>query len=531
MSTFLLRFYFAVSFLALPFAVFAQDPVLFSRCYGGLSQEDKCWSVIDAPPGVIMSGRTNSTDGDVTGLHGGEDGWVVRTNIFGTIAWSKCYGGTSDENFFRTIRTADGHLLHVGYSEAVNGDVTQNYGMRDFWVVKTDTLGALIWQKSYGGSAEDCAFAALDFNDGTYLIGGVSHSTNGLVTGHHGTTTYRDVWILKVSAQDGHLIWEHSYGGAANEGSTQYVHGFRLFSMVQYDSSSFAFTCTSNSQDGDVQSGDGTNNFWLVKADTSGQILFEKSYGGSYHDFSYNLVKAYDGGFLLVGSSSSNDGDVTGHHGSTMSVYDYWVARTDSSGVLLWQRSCGGNANEDAYGVCATPLGFYIIGRCESSNGDVLGQGYQGSMDSWVCYLDNNGVYRWGRCFGGSAWDQCNDVFVGANGMLTCGGFAASNDGDVFNNHGGYDFWLAKLADVTSVPENSEANGMTLFPNPGGDKIWLSGTAAVHSVEVYDVAGHRVADLIPQNGTLDCSTLARGCYVFILYRDEEIVDRVKWIRQ
>src|SRR5262245_7268572 len=114
-------------------------------------------------------------------------------------------------------------------------------------------------------------------------------------------------------------------------------------------------------------------------------IEWQKRYGGTNSEYAYSVEQTNDGGYIAVGSSFSNDGDVTNHHGSS-TTFDYWVIKIDSSGLLQWQKSLGGTLNDEARGVKQTPDGSYIIvGSSFSANGDVTGHhGTTTHDDYWI---------------------------------------------------------------------------------------------------------------------------------------------------
>ncbi|HET6990430.1 MAG TPA: hypothetical protein VFJ43_03860, partial [Bacteroidia bacterium] len=307
---------FSFLLLLFPALVFSQAvPLVSTRCYGGSGNEDRCFGTIEMPQGFLMTGKTNSADGDVTDFHGSEDGLLVKTDALGNVAWSHAYGNSGLEALFTSIRTSDGNLLSVGYSSSVGGQVTTNAGMADYWVIKTDVLGNIIWQKSYGGSKDDVAYCAVEMADGTYLIGGLSNSLDGDITDHHGNnSTFSDAWFIRVNPANGAILWKRSYGGSGNEGDFGNFSYFKLLNIVTRGDSTFAFTCMTSSADGDVQSNPtGSLSYWLVKSSEAGTVLFEKSYGGTNNDISYNLALTNDGGYIVVGGSASNDGDLTAH--------------------------------------------------------------------------------------------------------------------------------------------------------------------------------------------------------------------------
>nr|MBA3987295.1 hypothetical protein [Flavobacteriales bacterium] len=129
------------------------------------------------------------------------------------IDWEKNYGGSQFDGFFDMIPTTDGGYLISGFSYSNNGDVDVSYGGGDIWLLKTDVSGAIQWQKTFGGSGYDIAEKILQTTDGGYILAGTTDSSDGDVANNYGQT---DVWIIKINAS-GDLQWEKNYGGQSNE--------------------------------------------------------------------------------------------------------------------------------------------------------------------------------------------------------------------------------------------------------------------------------------------------------------------------
>ncbi len=149
--------------------------------------------------GYILAGESTSSDGDVTGNHGGSyDYWIVKLDNTGAISWEKSLGGSDDDKPYSIEQTSDGGYIVAGQSLSTDGDVTGNHGNYDYWVVKLDNTGAISWQQSLGGSDYDIAYSVEQTSDGGYAIAGGSYSIDGDVTGNHGAYDY---WIVKLGPE------------------------------------------------------------------------------------------------------------------------------------------------------------------------------------------------------------------------------------------------------------------------------------------------------------------------------------------
>src|SRR6188768_3191519 len=140
--------------------------------------------------GYVFVGSALGNGGDITGHHGGigADAWVVKTNSLGSIDWQKCIGGTAGDYAYDIITTADNGFAFAGTTQSNNGDVIGNHGGRDVWVVKIDGSGAISWQKTFGGTADESANSIIQTSDGGFLVAGYTNSNNGDISGrNHGS--------------------------------------------------------------------------------------------------------------------------------------------------------------------------------------------------------------------------------------------------------------------------------------------------------------------------------------------------------
>ncbi len=285
--------------------------LIWQKSYGGTSYDVSYSMTLSADNGFVIAGSSSSNNGNVTGNHGGKDFWILKADSNGNLLWQKSLGGSGNDECYSIKTTADGGFVAVGYTGSNNGDVTGNHGGFDFWVVKLDAGGNLLWQKTFGGTANDAAFAALENSSGKLMIGGYSNSTDGDVTGNHGSTDY---WLIWVSQEDGSLISEKSYGGSNSE---------ILFDFMPTADHGFILGGGSNSTDFDVKGNHGGEDYWLLKTDSAGTIIWSRSYGGSSNERVNSLVQTDDGGFTETGYTYSNDADASGLHGGA----DVWFLK------------------------------------------------------------------------------------------------------------------------------------------------------------------------------------------------------------
>jgi len=415
-------------------------PIMWEKMLGG-SGDDEAYSVAPTEDGgFIIAGYSYSNDGDVTGNHGGSDYWVVKLDSNRHLLWQKSYGGSGDDYANSVAPTEDGGFIIAGYSYSNDGDVTGNHGDADYWLVKLDASGDLIWQKSYGGSGDDYANSVAPTEDGGFIIAGYSESNDGDVSGNHGSSDY---WLVKLDAI-GEPIWQKSYGGSGDD----YAN-----SVAQTTDGGYIVAGTSNSIDGDVSGNHGDADYWLVKLDASGDLIWQKSYGGSGDDYANAVAQTMDGGYIVAGYSWSSDGDVSGNHGG----YDYWVVKLGADGNLVWQKSLGGSYDDYAESVAPTSDGGYIVaGTSNSIDGDVSGN--HGSSDYWLVKLDASGDLIWQKVMGGSHDDRANSVVQMPDGGYVVAGFWNAGFGE-----GGEisDYWVVKIGGSPPGPSADFSSDVT----------------------------------------------------------------------
>ena len=180
---------------------------------------------------------------------------------------------------------------------------------------------------------------------------------------------------------------------------------------------------------------------WLVKLNYEAQIEWQKCLGGFSQDFGNSVEQTSDGGYILAGSTNSNEGDVSGNHGQV----DFWVVKLYENGTIQWQKCLGGTSTEIAWSCKQTNDGGYIVGGDTYSNdGDVSGN--HGDADCWIVKLDQNGQIQWSKTIGGIAIESLSEIQICADGGFIIAASSNSNDGDVSENNGESDAWIFKLS-------------------------------------------------------------------------------------
>ena len=243
-------------------------------------------------------------DGNDRSLHAGGDYWGLKLDNNGTKIWRRYFGGSFTDSAFDVVATDDDGFILIGSSDSGDVDITNNKGGYDFWIVKIDGNGNMVWEKSFGGSQIDEARSITKTNDGNYLIVGDSRSNDQDISNSKGAA---DMWLIKIS-DAGMLIWEKSFGGSSFDVARN---------ISPTADGGFLLSGSSRSQDGDVEINKGQNDVWLVKVNNSGNLEWQITLGGTKIDFAYSAVELNNGKIIVAGESNSDDGDILENNGFT----------------------------------------------------------------------------------------------------------------------------------------------------------------------------------------------------------------------
>lgn len=401
------------------------------------------------------------------------------------------FGGSDEDAARAVVALADGNYLIAGEAKSADGDVAGHRGFGDAWLVKISPGGTKIWAKTFGGTSGDVAESMVATADGGVVFAGTTSSSNGDISGNHGNY---DAWVAKLDG-DGNLLWSKCFGGTGSE------QGKKIIATLD---GGLLLVGAAESSNGDAAGNHGGNDVLVVRLDAAGNKLWSRCYGGTYHDYGGAALALPDGGFVILGSTLSNDGDVTGYHGTANTTFDALLLRIDASGNRIWGKAFGGSGqdigneltrtNDGGLAFCGTTFsndgdisnthgngdawlvkldatgnrawsrvyggsrqdgafhllqksdGSFIVANAASSNdGDVAGNHQAGLADAWITGHDASGNRLWGQTFGGTSFDGCRGLLAASDGTLILAGETSSNNGDISGNHGLNDAWVMQL--------------------------------------------------------------------------------------
>jgi len=514
---------------------FSQAPAIqWQKSFGG-SGEDIAKAVVQTPDGgYVFGGDTNSSNGDVVGYEWSysvlrRDYWIVKTDANGVIEWQKLYGGFYNDLLTSIKITSDGGFIVSGYSESSDGDVALHIGNYDYWILKLDASGDIEWQKTLGGSSEDYATNILQTADGGYLAIGHTKSINGNVTGNHGLF---DIWIVKMNIL-GVIEWKKAFGGSNDD---KISDAYANYSIVQTTEGGYIFTGKTKSTDGDITSNQGLNDVWVVKINGLGVIEWQKTFGGTSDDFGQSVIQTADGNYVITAGSASNNGDFTSNLGAT----DLWVIKINSTGNIIWKSSFGGS-NSESYQYSSlietSDNGLLICSYTTSTNNDATGNHSYGSPDAWLVRLNSDGVKQWHKCFGGRNWDGAHQVIrTNDNGYMIAGYNSAHHDpsgADWTVNNGTYDAWLIKLEpEALASAEFAGNKQLVVFPNPSKDILYIKSLNddIFSKVIISDASGKTMIAKTENLSDINIANLSNGLY-FIQAFSENAIFTSKFVKQ
>ena len=395
----------------------------FTSTYGGSLSDLSSSLEPTSDYGYVFCAITTSTDGDLSGGSGGEDGWILKADNTGAIQWSVKYGGTNIDHLYDIQETSDGGFIAVGRTNS--SELPNHRGSNDAWVLKVDGIGNTQWQTLFGSSITEELFAVIQSTNDSYIVAGLSMGSDGDITDNQGGI---DLLLAKLD-DSGNLLWLETYGGPGTDVA---------YDLKQTFDNGFIIAGFTTGAGGDVAQNQGGEDVWAIKTDASGRLIWEQSFGSSGNERAFGVDLASDGGFYLAGHSSASGGDVSENKGHN----DFWIVKLDQNGSLVWEKSFGGSSNERALDIASTKNGNLIIaGHTNSTDGDVSSPS-KGNQDIWVIKLNDNGILLWEKVFGGSSLDQPESIIELPTGGIGIGGFSQSANGDIINNRGSNDAFI-----------------------------------------------------------------------------------------
>ncbi len=375
---------------------------------------------------------------------GGIDYWIIKHDKDGNILWQKRYGGDADDVPTSMDNTTDGGYIIGGYSlSSISGDKTgASKGGEDYWIIKLNSSGNIQWQRTFGGTSNDNLTGIIQTSDGGYLVSG--HSYSG-ISGDKTSTSFgqSDYWVLKLNAS-GNIVWQRIYGGSDPDIIPI------LIGLANGDYFMFGYSYSSISGN-KTENNIGSSDYWAVRINSTGSIVWQKNIGGSGIDLISRGNTPYEtssGNILIQGYSSSNSGGDKSENSRGAS--DMWVIKLDgTTGALLKEKTIGGTGYDAPGSIKELPSGnFMLLGTSASNISGEKSESSKGSSDVWILEVDTDLNVLWDKTIGGTGGDGGRDFIydVQDNSYQIFGYSSSGISGDkTVNSYGGNDAWTFRL--------------------------------------------------------------------------------------
>jgi hypothetical protein len=338
----------------------ADDTLLWSKTYGGTNDDRGTDIITTNDGGFALLGYSKSADGDVTLNAGAQDFWILKISNTGAILWQKTFGYDGADTGTALLQTKDNGFLVTGVLDvsASNGQgnsKSAKHAGGDIWVLKLASNGSLEWSKYFGGSFTDIPFGVLETSNNEYIIAASSDSKDFNISNNKGSY---DFWILKV-ASDGILVWEKSFGGSEIDEPR---------AIVATNDGNFMIVGDTRSSNKDISNNNGGADLWMLKISTNGILIWEKTIGATSFDVARSISKTDDHGFIIAGNSRSSDAGFT-----NQGQNDAWILKVNTSGNVVWKKFIGGSENDLLFDVVQlNNQSIIAIGESTSVNGDII---------------------------------------------------------------------------------------------------------------------------------------------------------------
>ena len=320
-----------------------------------------------------------------------QDFWIIKLDKNGNMEWDEVFGEDMTDVARSIIQTKD-----AGY--AVAGSIWTKYARKqDFWLIKLGENGNKEWETTFNKDKDDIAYSIIQTKDGGYTIaGGTGRRNWGEV----------NCWVIKLDAK-GNVEWDNDFGGIGWD---------EIYSIIQIKDGGFIAAGSAWSK------GAGRGDVYVAKIDKRGNLIWDKTFGGSDYDDARSIIQTDDGDYAIAGFTVSED---TGNR-------DVWVIKLDKEGNKIWDKTLGGTSEDWANSIIQTKDRGYMVAGWTKSMG-------AGKTDVWIIKLNKKGDLVWDKTFGGSEDDEAHSIIQTDDGGYAVAGWTESKGA------GNSDVWVIKL--------------------------------------------------------------------------------------
>lgn len=459
----------------------AQGDTLLTKTYG---------SKVDTTANLTVNGSGNEgynliqTDDDgfffIGERHefpgGPSEVFAVKINATGEMEWSKTYGGFDNEYGLSVHQTDDGGYAIGGFTESFGT------GTRNFYLLRTNSFGDILWTKTYGGTSIEAANQIQPTSDGGYIMVGYSFSFGA------GNS---DIFVIKTD-EDGEIIWEKTYGGDLND----------LGLSITLTEEGGYIICG-----GTESFGAGNSDVLIVKINADGEVQWSKTYGGSGYELGASITKTANNDFIIAGYTRS-----FGAGGE-----DFYVLKIDTQGDTIWTKTFGGESDDSAKSVISTSDNGCIIAGYTRTFG-------AGGLEMYVVKTDEGGFSECGQNAAGTIISEITITVTSTNADIDEGGTTKVPTTLVGNTN----TETSNPCDIINGVKNDlKKLNFEIFPNPANDfliiKNFEDGYFFPKRILIYDVLGKQIQSfsLNKTEEKIDISMIPSGVFFLNLIINEQ----------
>ena len=418
--------------------------LLWQRCLGG-SENESGYKILETNDGYLIVGNSNSSDGNVISYSQDKlsKGWIIKLDQNGYYMWQRSLGEYGFDKFMDVVELDSGNFILTGisyYDKSKNNDF-------DIWIIEMDKDSYVIWQKVIGGKGDEAGYRILPTSEGDFIIVGFT-SSNG--SEEYSLCGSYDFFAVKVN-KEGKIIWQKNYGGSSYDSAVDIVEISNNEYIIAGNTRSSDMDVENfYSSNIDLQNIEIYNrDIWIIKISNDGDLIWQDTLGGKGDDFVTDIVKDSDNQIFVI--ASSNTINLT--PGKKSDDYDIIVYKLDSNGNLLFRKSYGDTTNNFSSRASLTENNKIVLtGHTESIQNKpdsydlgILGNVYINDSDLLVYKIDEKGNVIWEKKYGGTGNDIGKHIIQLSDKNYLIVGETTSNDGEIDGNHGRKDILILKI--------------------------------------------------------------------------------------
>ena len=465
------------------------------------------------------------------------DFWIWKMDEHGELDWQKNLGGTGPDVLYSVRNTQDGGVILAGTSESGKAYVKQSdaMGREDIWIMKMNAKGGEEWQCTLGGPGQDLVKTIAPTADGGYIVGGSSSSPISLKVRKGAADPYgkwdqsrggMDAWIVKLDSK-GKVLWQRTLGG-------DYMDMLESIEPTKDGGYIAGIYTNSPSSVDKVEESYGKGDYWVLKLDKDGTIEWQNVFGGEDDDHITTVKQSVDGGYILGGHSASGN---TGNKSvSNQKGTDFWIVKLNNTGEILWQKTYDTGKVDILTSLLENKDGTIVLGGYAQS--EVIGQITKKDMPEINDYIaikaDANGEELWKKAVGSNGEDKLARLIETRDGdYLLAGTSKGAMSRDRYTGKGGNDYWVVKLGDKDKKKKQEKRSQIEAIPNPAEQftNIIVGFDFNSGTVSVFDLAGRQLQHFEVTSRTipLEMLGLPEGIYIVEVKTDKG-TDSVKVIK-